>query len=100
METTQIPNEYVSAAEVAVEEEVPIPDVYEALLEEERLGTMRIVRWPELPEKRRQWIVKAEMEVILESSLPGRDTAMARYMREKSPESWTMALEEKGRKKE
>ena len=100
METTQIPNEYVSAAEVPVEKEILIPDVYGALLEEERLGTMRIVRWPELPEKRRQWIVKAEMEVILESSLPGRDTAMAQYMREKYPESWTMALEEKGRKKE
>lgn len=92
METTQIPNEYVSATEVAVEEEILIPDVYEALLEEERLGTMRIVRWPEVSEKRRQWIVKAEMETILENGLLGRDTAMARYMREKYPGSWKLAL--------
>ena len=98
METTQIPNEYVSASEVAVEEEIPIPDVYGALLEEERLGTMRIVRWPELPEERRQWIVKAEMEVILENGLPGRDTAMARYMREKYPESWKLALDNRKEK--
>lgn len=100
METTQIPNEYVSDSEVAVEEEIPIPNVYEALLEEERLGTMRIVRWPEVSEKRRQWITKAEMAAILENNLLGRDTAMARYMQEKYPESWAMALEEKGRKKE
>lgn len=94
METTRIPNEYVSADEVPVEEEIPIPDVYEALLEEERLGTMRFVRWADVPEKRRRWIVKAEMEVILENKLLGKDTAMARYMREKYPESWAMAQKE------
>ena len=92
METTQIPNEYVSADEVPVEEEILIPDVYKALLEEERLGTMRVVRWPDVPEKSRQWIVNAEMEVILENKLLGKDTAMARYMREKYPESWELAL--------
>ena len=94
METTRIPNEYVSADEVPVEEEIPIPDVYEALLEEERLGTMRFVRWADVPEKRRRWIVKAEMETILEHKLLGKDTAMARYMREKYPESWAMAQKE------
>lgn len=94
MEKTQIPNEYVSAAAVPVEEEIPVPDVCEALLEEERLGTMKIVRWPEVLEKMRRWIVNAEMEVILENKLLGTDTAMARYMREKYPESWAMAQEE------
>lgn len=94
MEKTQIPNEYVSAEEVPVEEEIPVPDVCEALLEEERLGTMKIVRWPEVSEKMRRWIVNAEMEVILENKLLGTDTAMARYMREKYPESWAMAQEE------
>lgn len=93
METTQIPNEYVSAAEVPVEEEAPIPDVCAALLEQERQGTIRIVRWQSLPEKRRQWIMNAELEAILEHELLGKDTAMARYMREKYPESWAMALE-------
>lgn len=95
MKTTQIPHEYVSADEVPVEEEILIPDVYEALLEEERLGTMRIVRWPDVPEKSRRWIVNAEMEVILESKLLEKDTAMARYMREKYPESWNLALDSK-----
>ena len=69
METTPIPNEYVSAEEVPVVEETPIPDVYEALLEQERLGTLRIVRWPEVPEKRRDWIRRAQMEEILGADL-------------------------------
>lgn len=100
METTRIPNEYVSAAEVAVEEEMFVPDVYEALLEEERLGALRIVRWRSVSEARRQWIVKAETEVILEKELLDKDTEMARYMREKYPESWALATEENRRTKE
>lgn len=94
METTRIPNEYVSAVQVPVEEEILIPDVYEALLEEERLGTIRIVRWPEVSEKTRRRIVEAERETILENKLLGTDTAMARYLREKYPESWALAQEE------
>lgn len=94
METTQIPNEYVSACEVAVEEEILIPDVYQALLEEERLGTVKIVRWPEVSEKRREWIARVQMEEILGAGLLGEDSDRARYMREKYPLSWAMALEE------
>lgn len=92
METTRIPNEYVSAAEVPVEEETPIPDVLEALLEQERLGALRIVRWPEVSGARRDWIVRAGADVILEKGLLGQETDFARYMREKYPESWELAL--------
>ena len=95
MEATAIPNEYVTADEVAVEEEVPVPDVYEALLEEERLGTLRIVRWAGVPEKTRDWIRRVHTEEILEAGLLGQDTPRARYMREKYPESWAAALEKK-----
>ena len=98
METTQIPNEYVTAEEVPVEEETPVPDVCEALLEQERRGTLRIVRWPEISEKTREWIVKAEKETILENNLLNKDTAMARYMQEKYPESWALALTEEEEK--
>ena len=99
MERTAIPNEYVSAAEVAVEEETAIPDVYEALLEEERRGTIRLIRWPEAPEKSRAWIRRVEMEEILEAGLLGQESPRARYMREKYPESWAMALEEERKRK-
>lgn len=94
METTRIPNEYVSAVQVPVEEEILIPDVYEALLEEEQLGTIRIARWPEVSEKTRRRIVEAERETILENKLLGTDSPRARYMREKYPESWAMAQKE------
>ena len=96
METTQIPNEYVSAEEVAVEAETLIPDVCEALLEQERLGTLRIVRWAEVSEKTRAWIKQCQMKEILEAGLLAQaDSPRARYMREKYPESWALALEEK-----
>ena len=44
MEQTRIPNEYVTPNEVPVESEQVVPDVLEALLEQERLGALRIVR--------------------------------------------------------
>lgn len=94
MEKTQIPNEYISAAEVPVEEEILIPDVYEALLEEERLGTMKIVRWTEVSEEARDRVRRMAMREILEAGLLGQDSPRARYMREKYPESWAMAQEE------
>lgn len=94
MEKTQIPNEYVSAAAVPVEEEIPIPDVYEALLEEERLGTIRIVRWTEVSEEARDRVRRMAMREILEAGLLGQDSPRACYMREKYPESWAMAQEE------
>ena len=82
METTAIPNEYVTAAEV---------HVYEALLEQERLGTLEIIRWKAVPEKTREWIMRVHTEEILEAGLLGQDVPMARYMREKYPESWAAA---------
>ena len=91
MEATVIPNEYVTAIEVPVLEETPVPDVYEALLEQERLGALRIVRWADVPENRRAWIVQTARDTILEKGLLGKDTPFARYMREKYPAGWSMA---------
>ena len=65
--------------------------MYEALLEQERLGTLEIVRWEAVPEKTREWIMRVHTEEILEAGLLGQDVPMARYMREKSPESWAAA---------
>ena len=95
MAATRIPNEYVSADPVAVEEEIPVPDVCEALLEQERLGALRIVRWAEVPEKTRDWIRRVQMEEILGAGLLEQaESPRARYMREKYPESWAMARKE------
>ena len=89
MQTTAIPNEVVSVEPVPVEEELVIPDVYEALLAWERRGGLRIIRWPEVDERGRAWIVRSEAEVI--ETLTDLNSPMARYLREKYPESWALA---------
>ena len=93
-ETTRIPTEYVTARPVPVLEEIAIPDVCQALLEQERLGALRIVRWAELPERSRAWVLQAEKDTILEHGLLTQDTGFARYMRETYPDSWALALAE------
>lgn len=95
MEPTAIPNEFVTGSAVPVEEERPVPDVLAALLEQERLGALKIVRWEEMGEQRRRWVVRAEADIIREKGLTARpDDPFARYMREKYPESWARAVEE------
>lgn len=95
MEPTQIPNEYVTPNEVPVESEQAVPDVLEALLEQERLGALKVVRWADMSEDGRRWVEQAEADVIREQGLLAcPDTPFARYMREKYPESWARALRE------
>ena len=76
---------------VPVAEESLIPDVYQALLEQERQGAIRLVRWPEESPARREWIRKAEVQTILEQDLLHEAGAFARYMEEKYPDSWALA---------
>ena len=66
VETTPIPNEAVSDRPVQILEEIRIPDVYEALLEQEKLGNLRIIRYPEQSERMRQWVRKTQTQIILE----------------------------------
>lgn len=99
MEPTRIPNEYVTPLEVPVEEEQTIPDVYQALLEQERMGMLRIVRWEEVSPASRAWILQAEAGEILERGLLDcPEDPFALYMQEKYPDSW--ALAERKRKEE
>ena len=60
---------YVTDRPVPVEEEQVIPDVYAALLEQEEIGALQIIRWPEIGEKRREKIVETEAVVIAEQKL-------------------------------
>lgn len=94
MEATQIPNEYVTPSEVPVDRELLISDLCEALLEQERQGALKIVRWSELSGERRRWIIRAEADTIREKGLLARPgDPFARYMREKYPESWVLAAD-------
>lgn len=94
MSRTSIPNEYASYRPVEVEREETVTDVYEALLEQERLGALSITRFEDLSLKTREWIVRVEKETILENGLLGADSPFARYMREKYPQSWVLAQKE------
>ncbi len=91
MTATAIPNEYVTPRAVTVLEETLIPDVYEALLEQERLGRLKIVRYSEMTAESLAWVEAAETVTILEHGLLHEDGAFARYMREKYPRSWEQA---------
>ena len=95
VETTPIPNEAASEAPVPVLREIPIPDALEALLEQERLGTLVIHRYETLSERKLAWIRQAEMKTILEKNYLETDCPGARYMREHYPESWEMAKKER-----
>lgn len=93
METTQIPNEYVTLNPVPVLVETPVPDVYAALLEQEGLGALTIVRYQDMTERRLAWVREAEAQVILENDLlhVHQDDPFARYLREYYPDSWALA---------
>ncbi len=90
---TRIPNEAFSENAVAVIREICIPDVREALLEQERLGTLIIHRYEELSEKQLAWVRQAEADTIREYDLPNHPGPMADYYRIHYPESWAMACE-------
>ncbi len=91
--STRIPNEVVSQAPVAVLREIFIPDVYEALLEQERLGALIIHRYEELTEKQLDWIRKTAADIISKHNLPNCPGPMADYYRSHYPESWAMACQ-------
>ena len=93
VETTQIPNEAVSTQDVPILSETVIPDAYEALLEQERLGTLVIRRYHELPDRMLEWIRKAETDVIRKHDLLNNPGPMADYYREHYPQSWQDVLE-------
>ena len=93
VETTQIPNEAVSTQDVPILSETIIPDAYEALLEQERLGTLVIRRYHELPDRMLEWIRKVEADVIRMHHLLNNPGPMADYYREHYPQSWQDVLE-------
>lgn len=89
-ETTRIPNEATSEAPVPVIRETRIPDALDALLEQERLGTLVIHRYRELSEGKRNWIRKVQADEIRRSNLLSTPGPMADYYRKHYPESWML----------
>lgn len=94
-EPGRIPNEAVSGKTVPVIREIVIPDVCEALLEQERLGALIIRRYPELPANMRSWIAKVEADTIRKKDLLNTPGEMADYYRLHYPESWAAVKAER-----
>lgn len=94
IERTVIPNEVVACEAVAVLEEMVIPDVLEALLEQERLGQLPIHRYECLSPKMLAWIRQVEADVIRKKDMLHQKNAMSVYFRTHYPESWEMVEKE------
>ena len=71
-----------------------IPDVYEALLEQERIGALVIHRYEELSDRMLDWIRRVEADEIRELDLLHAGGARAEYMRTHYPESWAIVEKE------
>ncbi len=95
VEPTEIPNEAVSEQAVPVVKEITIPDVCEALLEQERLGALTIHRYPELQPNMLDWIRRAEADSIREHDLLNKPGEMADYYRRHYPQSWAIVEAER-----
>ncbi len=95
VEQTRIPNEVVSAGAVPVIDETLIPDVYETLLEQERLGTLVIRRYASNSRKMLDWICRVEADTILKRGLLNKIGPMTDYYREHYPQSWMLAAQER-----
>lgn len=92
--STIIPNEAVSEEAVPILQEVLIPDVLDALLEQERLGALIIRRYHQLPEHGIRWIRNTQAQIIREENLLHTPGSKADYYRTHYPESWAMAVSE------
>lgn len=93
-ESTRIPNEAVSSVPVPVLRETVIQDVYEALLEQERLGTLIIRRHRELSVNELDWIRRQQARIIRDRNLHNSPGPMADYFRTHYPQSWADAEEQ------
>lgn len=93
--STRIPNEVVSLLPVEIVKETFIPDVMQALLAQERAGTLVIRRYEQLSPKMKEWIFRAEWEEIKKRNLLHTSCPMAAYIKRHYPAVWAAASEEK-----
>ncbi len=93
---TRIPFEALSFTPVKVLEEIQVPDLYEALLEQERLGTIAIHRYADHSQGHLNWIRQAELNEIKEYDLLAKGGPRADYIRAYYPAIWAEAAAQAG----
>ena len=89
---TQIPNEIVSPLPVKVLREILIPDVLQALLEQEQKGALVLRRYEQLSARTLEWILQAEKNEIKKRDLLHVSSPMAEYMKLRYPQAWEAAI--------
>lgn len=95
VEATRIPNEAVSREPVRILEERRIPDLMEALLEQERQSALQIVRHYQLSDAAREWILREEADEIRNRRLlDDPSSPIAQWMQSHYPKSWLLAASE------
>lgn len=85
---TRIPHEAVSADPVPVLSEQRIPDLLEALVEQERQGALKLFRYGDLSEAQLAWIRKAISQEIRNLSPAQRSGPKGDYYRAHYPALW------------
>ena len=91
VETTDIPNEAICQSNVPIIRETLIPDIYEALLEQQKAGALLIYRYHQLSPAMLQWIDEVQTQEILQGNLLHSPGEKADYYRTYYPESWKLA---------
>ena len=74
-------------------EETFVPDLYAALLAEERMGTITIRRYENHVEGHLKWIHAAQLNEIKEYDLLNKGGPRADYIRTHYPKAWEEALQ-------
>ena len=90
-ETTPIPNEVVSSLPVRILRGIHIPDMMQALLEQQRQGALIIRRYEQLSPAMKEWIFRAELQEVNKRNLLHTPGPMADYMKHCYPDVWAAA---------
>lgn len=95
VESTRIPNEWLSEKAVEILDVIEIPDLKEELERQAKLGAIDIVGYEKMSPKMREWLLQTQAKVILDKNYLITPCPGASYMQTHYPESWELALSKK-----
>ncbi len=84
-------NLFYSRNPISVYRVTEIPDVYQALLEYERAGQFRVLRFENASEEKRTELTNRIATYIAENNLPEQDSEKARFMKRYYARAWEKA---------
>ncbi len=91
---------WVSAEPVAVESVEYIPDVYTELLKHEAKGDIKVIRYNDLTDERKQFYYDMALQYIFKRNFTDCSSKKAAFWRENFPQSWEYAIKHHDEKQE